>query len=276
MRTRLLALARERKQTFDLILTRYAIERLLYRLSTGRFRDRFVLKGAMLMTTWFDVPFRPTRDLDLMGYGDPDADGILGIFAEVCAIEGDDGVVFDSKGFVVDRMREELEDGGLRLRTNADIGGATVRVSIDIGFGDATEPGLEEIDYPVLLGSPAPRLRAYVRETVIAEKFQAMVTLGRANSRMRTFTTYGCCRGRIRSRTIGWRAPLPQPFSGGGRDPHRHSRFPDTGLRSPAKQQQWTAFVRGLEEDVPSLVDTIADLAEFLMPVVAMARQPTG
>jgi predicted nucleotidyltransferase component of viral defense system len=278
VRTRLLALARERKQTFDLILTRYAIERLLYRLSTGRFRDRFVLKGAMLMTTWFDVPFRPTRDLDLMGYGDPDADGILGIFAEVCAIEGDDGVIFDSKGFVVDRMREELEDGGLRLRTNADIGGATVRVSIDIGFGDATEPGLEEIDYPVLLGSPAPRLRAYVRETVIAEKFQAMVTLGRANSRMKDFYDIW-----LLSRTNSFEndrlaRAIAATFQ--RRRTEIPTDIPDSltlaFAEDPAKQQQWTAFVRGLEEDVPSLVDTIADLAEFLMPVVAMARQPTG
>ncbi len=125
VRARLLAIAKERKQPFDLILTRYALERLLYRLSTSRFRDRFVLKGAMLMTTWFDVPFRPTRHLDLLGYGDPEADGVLGIFAEVCAAHLNDGVVFDSKGLAVDRIRDGLEYGGLRLRTNANIGGAS-------------------------------------------------------------------------------------------------------------------------------------------------------
>lgn len=84
VRARLLVLARERRQTFDLVLTRYAIERLLYRLSTSRFRDRFVLKGAMLMTTWFDVPFRPTRDLDLLGYGDPEAEGLSAASRKRC------------------------------------------------------------------------------------------------------------------------------------------------------------------------------------------------
>jgi len=132
VRARLLALARRRRQPFDLMLTRYALERLLYRLGISRFRDRFVLKGAMLMTTWFDVPFRPTRDLDLLGYGDPEAEGMLGIFAEVCAIEADDGIVLDSKGFTLDRIRDELEYGGLRLRTNADIGGESRSTSASV------------------------------------------------------------------------------------------------------------------------------------------------
>lgn len=153
VRARLLAIAKQRNQTFDLVLTRYAIERFLYRLSISPYQDRFVLKGAMLMTTWFDVPFRPTRDLDLLGYGDPEAEGVLRIFAEVSTIEANDGVVFDRESLAVDRIREEMEYGGLRFRLNANIGGATVRVSVDIGFGDATEPGLEELDYPVLLDS---------------------------------------------------------------------------------------------------------------------------
>jgi len=187
IRARLQNLAKERHQQFDLLLTRYALERLLYRLSRTKHRDRFVLKGAMLMTTWFDDPHRPTRDLDLLGYGEPDPEAMLGVFREICAVEADDGIAFDVAGLEIDRIREELDYGGLRIKTTATVSGARVRVVIDIGFGDAVEPGLTEVELPVLLDLPSPRLRAYPRETVIAEKFQAMVALGRANSRMKDF-----------------------------------------------------------------------------------------
>jgi predicted nucleotidyltransferase component of viral defense system len=187
VRARLLNLAKERNQPNDLLLTRYALERLLYRLSTTKHRERFVLKGAMLMTTWFEDPFRPTRDLDLLGFGDPDPQAMLALFREVLAVEADDGVVFDVEGLSVDLIREELEYGGLRIKTDASIAGARVRIVVDVGFGDAIEPGATELPLPVLLDLPAPRLRAYPRETVVAEKFQAMVALGRANSRMKDF-----------------------------------------------------------------------------------------
>src|ERR1700730_12577381 len=115
VRARLLNIAREGDQTFELLLTRYVLERLLHRLSMTKYRDRFVLKGAMLMTTWFDMPFRPTRDLDLLGFGDDDPEAMLATFREICVIELDDGVQFDSAGLTIDRIRDELEYGGLRL-----------------------------------------------------------------------------------------------------------------------------------------------------------------
>jgi predicted nucleotidyltransferase component of viral defense system len=185
VRARLQNISRERSQTFQLVLTHYVLERLLYRLSQTRHRDRFALKGAMLITKWFADPLRPTQDLDLLGFGDADPDKMVSTFREICAVPFDDAVVFDIEGVEIDRIREELEYGGLRIKTNATVDGARVRVAIDIGFGDATELGLVEMDLPVLLDFPAPHLRAYARETVIAEKFQAMVMLGRANSRMK-------------------------------------------------------------------------------------------
>jgi predicted nucleotidyltransferase component of viral defense system len=187
VRSRLLKLARERRQPFDLVITRYALERLLYRLSQSPHREQFVLKGAMLITTWFADPHRPTRDLDLLGFGDSSEESILDVFREVCGMPADDGIRFDVDNLRIERIREELEYGGLRLRTVANLSRARINVVIDVGFGDAVEPGLEEIEFPVLLDSPVPRLRAYPRETVIAEKFQAMVYLGRANSRMKDF-----------------------------------------------------------------------------------------
>jgi Nucleotidyl transferase AbiEii toxin, Type IV TA system len=130
---------------------------------------------------------RGTRDLDLLGFGDASEERIFGIFREVLAIAVDDGVAFDLDALQVALIREELEYGGIRLRGAASLSGARIAVVVDIGFGDSVEPGLETIDYPSLLDFPAPRLRAYAPETVIAEKFQAMVALGRANSRMKDF-----------------------------------------------------------------------------------------
>lgn len=187
IRSRLLKLARERGQTFDLLLTRFVLERLLYRLSMSAHRDKFVLKGAMLVTTWFADPHRPTRDVDLLGYGDSSPEGTLAVCREICANNLDDGVEFDVNALRTDLIREELEYGGLRVRTHATLAKAKVGIVIDIGFGDAIEPGVEEIDLPVLLDLPAPQLRAYSRETVIEEKFHAMVALGLANNRMKDF-----------------------------------------------------------------------------------------
>jgi predicted nucleotidyltransferase component of viral defense system len=151
VRARLQNVARERNQPFQLLLTRYVLERLLYRLSNTSYRDRFVLKGAMLMAVWFEDPFRPTQDLDLLGIGNSDPDAMLNVFREICAVEENDGVVFDVHALAIDRIREELEYGGLRIKTNAVLDGARIRVLIDIGFGDAVEPGLDELDMPVLV-----------------------------------------------------------------------------------------------------------------------------
>jgi predicted nucleotidyltransferase component of viral defense system len=274
VRARLLNLAKERRQPHELLLTRYALERLLYRLSTSEHRDRFVLKGAMLMTAWFDEPFRATRDLDLLGFGDADPQSVLAIFREICAVEVDDGVIFDVTSLEIDSIREELEYGGLRIKTHATIGGARVRIVIDIGFGDAVEPCIAELVLPVLLDLPAPRLRAYPRETVVAEKFQAMVVLGRANSRMKDFYDVwilarayeftGDSLARAIAATFA-RRNTPTPID----PPHGLTRaFAD----DPAKRQQWTSFAEGMDAEVPSLAEVIDDLAEFLMPHAAKAR----
>lgn len=274
VRARLLSLAKERRQPNDLLLTRYVLERFLYRLSTTKHRERFVLKGAMLMTTWIDEPLRPTRDLDLLGYGDPDPEAMLAVIREICAVEADDGVVFDVPGLTVDLIREEHEYGGLRIKTYAAIAGARVRVLIDIGFGDAIEPGAAEIDLPVLLDLPAPRLHAYPRETVVAEKFQAMVALGRANSRMkdlydiwllsRAYEFTGDSLARAIAATFTRRktsVPAEPPFA-------LTRAFAD----DRAKQQQWSAFVDNIGTALPPLADVIDDLAVFLMPQAAAAQ----
>ncbi len=124
----------------------------------------------MLMMSWFDDPHRGTRDLDLLGFGEPEPDPMLQTFRDILAEQSDDGITFEANTLRVDRIREEQEYGGLRLRLVASISGARINLTIDIGFGDALEPGAEMLDYPSMLDFPAPRLKAYARETVIAEK----------------------------------------------------------------------------------------------------------
>ena len=268
VRQRLLNLSRASGQPFDLLLTRYVLERLLYRLTRTPHRERFVLKGAMLMTTWFADPHRPTRDLDLLGFGDPAPEAMLAVFRDVCTVTENDGVTFDVDTLRIDRIRETLEYGGLRLHTVASVAGARVNVVVDIGFGDAVEPGLEELDLPVLLDLPAPRLRAYARETVVAEKFQAMVALGRANTRIKDFYDLW-----VLSRTHTFeddrlaRAILATFERRGTEIP---VELPDALTPAfaddPLKRQQWAAFVRDLAAGPLDFGIVIADLSAFLRP----------
>jgi hypothetical protein len=273
VRARLLNLARQRNQPFELLLTRYVLERLLYRLASTTYRDRFVLKGAMLMAAWFDDPLRPTRDIDLLGFGDPEPDAVLAIFREICGVAEDDGVLFDADALAVERIRDELEYGGLRIKTDATVDGARIRVVIDVGFGDAVEAA--EMELPVLLDLPPPKLRAYPRESVIAEKFHAMVLLGRANSRMKDFHDI-------------WVLSRSHDFTGDAlanaiaatftrRKTEIPVQAPDALTQAfagdPAKQQQWTAFLQGIEAKPVPIADIVADLAAFLMPHAEAARK---
>ena len=272
VRQRLLNLAHARGQPMELLLTRYALERLLHRLSISPHRERFVLKGAMLLATWFDEPHRATRDVDLLGFGDAAEDALLGTFREIMAVEVDDGVSFDLKGLRIEAIREEVEYGGSRLRTTAALAGARIPITVDIGFGDAVEPGIEEIDLPVLLDMPSPHLRAYPLETVIAEKFHAMVALGRANSRMKDYydvwmltSTFELDPGRLRRAIVATFARrntvVPAVVPDG---------LTNAFAADPAKQRQWDAFKRNLSGSTPALDRIVGDLrqrlAVFLTP----------
>jgi predicted nucleotidyltransferase component of viral defense system len=274
VRARLLNIAKQRNQQFQLLLTRFVLERLLYRLSLTAHRDRFVLKGAMLVTTWLNNPHRPTRDIDFLGFGDPSPEGMLNVFREICAVTVEDGTEFDVAALRIDQIREELEYGGLRIRTTATVGGARVNIVIDVGFGDAIEPGIEEMELPVLLDLPAPRLRAYARETVIAEKFQAMVMLGRANSRMKDYYDIW-----ILSRTHEFAddrlaRAIAATFA------RRQTEIPvepPDGLtvafaEDPVKLRQWAAFSVDVAVEPGSLAEVIDDLVAFLMQHAAEAR----
>lgn len=188
VRRRLRDIARKDGGDFQLLLRRYVLERLLYRLSMSGFRDAFVLKGAMLQAVWLETPFRATRDLDLHARGTEDSARVLEAFRAVVAAEiPDDGIVFDAKALSAKPICENLSYGGVRITTTAKLGGARLPIVIDIGFGDAITPKPEVAEYPALFGLPKPCLMIYPRETVVAEKFEAMVTLGLTDSRMKDF-----------------------------------------------------------------------------------------
>ncbi|TKV80255.1 nucleotidyl transferase AbiEii/AbiGii toxin family protein [Bradyrhizobium elkanii] len=274
VRGRLLNLSKQRRQPFDLLLNNYVLERLLYRLSQTAYRDRFILKGAMLLTNWFEDPLRPTRDLDLLGIGRDDPDEMVRIFQEVCGVSYNDGVVFDPKSVAVERIREQTEYGGLRITANAQVDTAQVRIVIDIAFGDAVEPGLQEMDLPVLLDFPALHLRAYARETVIAEKFQAMVMLGRANSRMkdlydiwvlsRNFEFKGDALARAIAATFARRqTEIPKETP---------DALTSAFAQAPAKIAQWNSFVEDVSFKPGTLAEVVKDLNAFLTPQAATAR----
>jgi hypothetical protein len=186
VRDRLLNRSRQTGEDFQFLLQRYAAERLLYRLGQSAHRARFVLKGAMLFALWGGSVYRPTRDLDFTGYCNSDADAVIAAIKEVCAVSvPDDGLVFDTATVTAEPIRDEAEYGGLRVRLRALLGNARIEMQIDIGFGNAIEPGADDVQYPTLLDAPAPNIRAYPREAVVAEKLHTLVVLGERTSRIK-------------------------------------------------------------------------------------------
>jgi hypothetical protein len=172
----------------SLVLTRYALERFLYRLSISKHVDNFLLKGALLFDLWFDVPLRATRDIDLLGFGLEDASYLIQVFHDLCAIEFDDGVRFDSTTIKTQEIRKESNYTGIRITLHSFIDSARCIVQVDIGYGDAVTPGPEFAQYPIILAEfPAPNLRVYPRYTVVAEKLEAIISLGMANSRLKDY-----------------------------------------------------------------------------------------
>jgi hypothetical protein len=169
VRQRLINLSKARGEDPNLIFIRYAIERLLYRISCSRQSDKFILKGAMLFATWTDRPYRPTRDLDLLGLGDASAEQLRKIFIEICQTDVEpDGLEFNAGTIQIAEIREDLEYLGQRIRLESKLGNARINLQIDIGFGDSVVPEPIELEYPTLLDMPSPHIKAYPIETVVA------------------------------------------------------------------------------------------------------------
>jgi predicted nucleotidyltransferase component of viral defense system len=272
VRERLLTVARETHEDFNLILTRYALERLLYRIGQSRYSDQFVLKGAMLFLAWMSETHRPTRDLDLLGRGESSPESSKAIFRELCAISANDGIAFDENSVQSERIREDELYEGVRVTLLATLAKARIAIQVDIGFGDAITPPPVETDYPTLLDMPAPRLRTYPRETVVAEKFEAMVKLGLANTRMKDFYDI-------------WLLAQKMPFDGAILTAAIAATFERRKTELPLelprafqeqflqeKQVQWLGFVRKSQPRNAAELQSVLGLIErFLMPPVLSA-----
>lgn len=247
IRARLKQHADAAREDFNLTLTRYGLERLLYRLSVSAHADRFLLKGALLFSLWYDQPHRPTRDADLLAFGSDDVDAMVATFREICAIAVDDGIVFDVAGIRAGEIRKAAGYGGVRVDVKAGLDGARMSLQVDIGFGDAVTPGPEAVRYPVLLDDlPAPELRAYPKYTVIAEKLHAICLLGLANTRMKDYFDLDVLLGDVAIDPVELRHAIGATFA------RRKLAVPDdwpVGLSEAfcvdaVKQAQWTAFLR--------------------------------
>ncbi len=276
---RLIQHAKRKALDPNLVLTRYGVERFLYRLSMSPYSERFILKGALLLLAWLGETVRPTRDADFLGLGELSDAALLSIFREICRHPvKDDGVGYDPDSVRVSDIREEDPYGGKRVNLLGHLGSGRIRIQVDVGIGDAVEPAPEWMEYPTLLDFPPPIIRAYRPETVVSEKLQAMVHLGTANSRMKDFydlhllaETHVFHRDHLAKaiRATFKRRATPIPETA----PTAFS----TEFVNESKKKQWTAFLgkNGIH-GAPDLGEITAHLAEFLMPALAEARKASG
>jgi len=265
IRARLKQCADATRQDFNLTLTHYGLERLLYRLSISPHAGNYLLKGALLFSLWYDQPHRPTRDADLLGFGPDDIDSAVAAFREICAIEVEDGIAFDPASVKGSEIRKEAGYGGVRIDLLAKLDGALITLQVDIGFGDAVTPAPESVSYPVLLDDlPAPQLRSYPKYTVVAEKFHAVCLLGMANTRMKDYFDLWVLltEGVLQSSELGSaveatfaRRQLPVPNA-------VPSGLSDTFALDAVKRAQWAAFLKKNRLVVLDLVEVVTLLRD--------------
>jgi predicted nucleotidyltransferase component of viral defense system len=274
VRQRLYNRAKEWGENFNLLISRYAVERLLYRLSQSPYANEFVLKGAQLFYVWTNSPHRTTRDVDLLRRGNMAIPALEAIFRKICrqVVEEPDGMVFFPDTVHGEEIREQAEYRGARIRFTYQLGEARGTLQVDVGFGDVLTPPPKIVEFPSLLEFPAPRLKAYQRETVVAEKFQAVVTLGIGNSRMKDFydlsmlanefhfdgeTLSRAIEATFRRRKTALPSEAPLALS------------PDFA-EDQIKQKQWQGFLNKnrLQPSKASLKLVIKMIREFIMPPV--------
>jgi predicted nucleotidyltransferase component of viral defense system len=188
VKQKLLNLARERKDDYQLLLTKFALERILARISASRFQTSFILKGAMLFEIWSETSHRATRDLDFLSFGSNEIAEVENIFKEICSIEMiEDGLTFDIAALKGGKIKPDQEYEGVRVQFTAYLEKVRIPLRIDVGFGDVVKPKVNEVEFPTMLNFPKPLIRTYPPETVIAEKFHALTYLGMTNSRVKDF-----------------------------------------------------------------------------------------
>ncbi len=274
VRQRLLDLAAKRREAFDLVLIRFAIERLLYRLSRSPHADRFLLKGAMLFVVWAEGSHRPTRDLDLLGVGPAEESETGDMFRGLCAVAVEpDGLEYLADTVRVSPIREAATYAGLRVKLEARLANIKIPLQVDIGFGDTVTPAAETIAFPALLDFPSPQLRAYPVYTVVAEKAEALVALGENNTRMkdffdlwflgRTFDFDGATLARAIRATFSRRhTTLPAETP-----PALTERF------ATERAGSWAAFAKRNGQESLAFASIVEEIRAFIGPVLEAAAR---
>lgn len=265
IRARLKRHADTTRQDFNLTLTQYGLERLLYRLSTSEHAPNFLLKGALLFQLWYGQPHRPTRDADLLGFGTDHLPTLVGVFRSLCSIVVDDGIVFDPETVAGTPIRKEAGYGGVRIELRAALDGARLSLQIDVGFGDAVTPAAQPVTYPTLLPDvPAPTLRAYPKATVVAEKLHAVTVLGMTNTRMKDFFDLWVLLHDTTLDSAALRHAVEATFA------RRQTAIPggqpiglsDAFANDATKQAQWQAFLKKNKLEPMALDEVVRTIRE--------------
>lgn len=265
VKQRLLNLARSEGRVYDVVLVRYALERLLYRLSISAYRSSFILKGGMLVTVWLGSTSRETRDADFLGHGNSDPQHLQKVFTEVLSIDAADGLIFDTSSLKTTTIRGDMEYGGIRLRADVHLERSRIPIVIDIGFGDALADSAQTMAYPSMLGMEAPEIRIYSPASVIAEKLQAMVALGAANGRMKDYFDLWAIPRALEIAPEELDAAISATFGRRG-TPVPAERPPglSDAMLTDAKQAQWRAYAASL--DLKDLAfEEVIDAAWYLV-----------
>lgn len=265
----LLKIAKAKNLPLDVVLTLYMSERLLYRLSQSALAGKFVLKGGLLLYCLFRETARPTKDIDMLAAGLPnDPAELAELFRQVCSMEFPDGVRFDPNSIKSEVIREGAAYQGVRLSVVGTLGKARGKVQLDIGYHDVVVPDPIPMTYPVFLDDPAPVLSAYSLESVIAEKFEAMVLLGEVNSRMKDIYDIhllacrkdfsGLTLSNAVSRTIQRRQT---------KCPEHLPVFQNGFAADPARLRQWQGFLNSIGAQFLTLPAVMDLLRIFLSPL---------
>lgn len=273
VRDRLLNRAKADHVEFQQMLTRFALERLLYRLSISPHREQFLLKGALLFDLWFEEPHRPTQDVDFLGFGPDDLPRIAAMFRDICAIAVEDGITFDPASVRASEIRLDANYSGIRVNLMGMLGNARCPVQADVGFGDAVTPEPEKSIYPTLLADlPAPTLRVYPRYTVVAEKFHAIVEHGMQNSRMKDFFDLWVLTNRSEFDAATLCKAITATFSRRGTTlpTSTPAGLSDEFAADSAKQAQWRGFAAKGRIDAPPLNQVIVHLRGFFSSLLSI------
>lgn len=254
------------------------IERFLFRLSKSDLAQHFVLKRAILFRVWAADLHRPTKDVDLLGHGDPTPDAVAAKVRQIVTTSvPDDGLEFDPASVTAAEIREAQEYGGIRVKLVATLRSARIPIQVDVGFGDAVTPWPQVTAFPTLLGHDAPHLRMYPRETVIAEKLEAIVRFGIANSRMKDYYDLLTLFRLDRPDDAVLAEAIAATFE------RRRTALPGgvpVGLsnaygRDPVARRRWSEFLRRLRiEDAPDDVgEVVRTVREQVQPALEQAGE---